>query len=318
MKNKAKIITINIFVVFLAILTLIAGVFSVFMKIFAKKDKAITEISVAADNKITFKKTGLLDLVGGGSEIKVSNPITISSKEDAINLYNNYIDNYFNTGKVKAISSTVVSGGGSLGALSAVYVGIYNEEMYYNKDGTFISDGVYCKIPNIKGDDDGPYAPDNFIEHIEIKDKHKIKYGISGGKNVCNYTVNNGEYVINKYVSDLPFDYEEDISGTTYLTPFFVTDETVADYSVDASSGFVIKVKYTIKDSALLEYKKGIKSADSNNTGLPTFIKMNFEVTFNKYTGDIIQISKYEEYTLPNAITVDIQRNTEIYFKKED
>ena len=64
----------------------------------------------------------------------------------------------------------------------------------------------------------------------------------------------------------------------------------------------------------------GIRDNESNSVGLPTFNALNFEVTFNKYTGEIVEISKYESYTLPCIATVDVNlsRSQTIVFKKEN
>lgn len=317
MKVKYKILTVNILVVFVSILTVLTGVFSVLMKMFSSKDKGIRNISVAAESTINFTKEGLLDLVGEGAFVNISNPIEINSQEKAIQLYNDFINNYYLTGKVKMVSSTLVIGGGELMGMGETYWGIFNEEKYY-KDGISYSKGVYCKIPNAEGKDDGNYAPDNFIEERVTENGISTRRYRNGEKDVCYYVNDNGGYKI--IINNSDFNGEEVKENATgeKVLPFEINTETISNCVIDSSSSFVTKVKFIVKDSALSSYKESIKNADYRNKDVPRFSVMDLEVSFNKYTGEIIEITKYENYTLPSQIDVDMTRSSNIIFKKED
>lgn len=317
MKTKHKILTINLLVVFVSLLTVLTGIFSVAMRAFSSKDSTIGTISVAADTTMNFKKTGLLDLVGEGVVVDVSNTISIENKEDAVKFFNDYLNENFYSGKVKAYSTTLTTGGGQFQGIGATYYGFFKEEMSY-KDGVFTNFNYYCKIPNSEGAETGLGSPKNFISLITIEDGVVTKQRIEGEKDVCYWIYENGSYTI------IPQDREfTSTSVDTFLVdndilPFIVSNETVSSVEIDASSSFIIKVKFNITNDALLSYRQDIKNADPGNKSLPNFTDLKFEVSFNKFTGEIIEISKYEAYTLQNQIEVTLTRGMNMVFKKED
>ena len=317
MKNRHKILTINILVVFITILTFLTGVFSVIMKMFFSKDGKTSTISVAAESTITFKKEGLLDLIGEGITVDISNPINLNTKEDVISAYNNYVNNYFNTGKVTATASTFGISGGSFMGITGEYYTIFNQELSF-KDDVFYCTSVYCKIPNASGDDDGPYAPNNFIEEKTIKDGVITIRKTEGGKDVCYYVCENGQYKIIQAKTDYVSKATGKCVNPNYLLPFEINESTVKGCDIDLSSNFVAKVKIYLNDSALQLYKEEIKLADEGNKDYPTFTKMELEISFNRFTGEIIEIYKSEVYSVPNVATISMNRSTNIAFKKED
>lgn len=323
MKTKYKILTINLLVVFITILTVITGIFTVLMKAFSLKDLKNATISVAADSKMTFKKEGLLDLIGSDVDLTVQNPISISSKEQAVELLNGYLNDNFYSGKVRAVSSTFVVGGGSLGGVGEIYYGFLKSESYF-EDDTFNSCAYYCKVPNADGDDDGAHAQANYIERTTYKDGIYSYKKVSGEKDVCYYTFENGSY--KTHMVDGVFENHQVDEWTSAgdpgyeLFPFLINNETVTGIEIDNSSSFVVKVKYNFAASALSKYRQSIYSDTSDSTGLPTFHSFNFEVTFNKFSGEVIEIAKYENYTLPCILGVDVNlsRSQTVIFKKEN
>ena len=219
MNYKSKRITINLLIIFLSVI-LLGQVTFLFVSSILNRDSGI-DISVEATGHMSvIKKTGLLDLVGEGITINLSDQVSIKDKETFSEVFNGYFEKLKQEGGYSVISEGILSGT----ALSMTAYQAFIQTYEVDAEGNVFIENITSEVPSASGSTTGYgeiFGKRIWVdsESQKIQETHNVSYTKEGNR-----------YILNATYETAPVNQKKNRELT--LLPFVVTASTITSFSI--------------------------------------------------------------------------------------